>query len=132
MLDLGAHLANGHAPDNAESDNGGIAAARLLAIKADIRASLNSNLSADILARRHAISTRYIHRLFERGGTTMSRYILGLRLEALRRMLVDGRNRGRTVTELIYASGFKDISTCNRAFKERYGISPGAARHSNC
>lgn len=108
-----------------------IAAARLAAIKADILQNLNGDLSVDALAQRHGISGRYLHKLFERDGATLSRHVQGLRLEALRRMLVDPRNRGRTVADLVYAAGFNDISTCNRAFKARYGTSPGRTRNAS-
>lgn len=130
LLDLGAHLAHALGPSIAVNANGGLAAARLAAIKSDIRSGLKGDLSVEALAGRHGISTRYLHKLFERDGATFSRYVQNLRLEALRRTLVDPRNRSRTIAELIYAAGFNDISTCNRAFKARYGVSPGAARET--
>lgn len=131
IIDLAAHIALGVLPEEAEGACGGLAAARLAAIKAEIGSNLTGDLSVGTLARRNGMSTRYLHKLFERQGTTLSRYVLGLRLERLRRSLVDPRNRRRTIAELIYAAGFNDVSSCNRAFKARFDATPGDVRNAD-
>jgi AraC-like DNA-binding protein len=85
-------LAIGPAGDAVELIRGrGLQAARLRTIKADITRHLaDPLLSAETVACREGISTRYVHKLFEREGTTFSRFILRLRLQHVYRLLRDG------------------------------------------
>jgi AraC-like DNA-binding protein len=107
----------------------GIRAARLHAIKADIARNLtDGDVSAGALAVRHRVTARYIHKLFESEGTTLSRFVLGQRLSRVHRMLTDVRNTGRTIGELAFAAGFGDLSTFNHAFRRHYGARPSDVR----
>src|SRR6185437_3118574 len=67
IIDL-ASLAIGTDADVArEAQRRGVAAARLQAIKADIRNCLGDrDLSPAIIAARHGVTPRYVHKLFER------------------------------------------------------------------
>jgi AraC-like DNA-binding protein len=68
--------------------NGGLRAARLHAIKADILNGLNRHhLSLVGLAARHRVNPRYMQMLFESEGTTFSRFLLDQRLARAHRML---------------------------------------------
>ena len=128
ILDLAAHLLGTACEAREHSTTEGLRAARLHALKADIASNLATDLSASALARRHQVSPRYIHKLFESEGTTVSQYVLGLRLEAVWRRLGDPGLRERTIAEIVYAAGFGDISTFNRAFRARFGLTPRDAR----
>jgi AraC-like DNA-binding protein len=123
-------LAIGATRDGAEIARGrGLRAARLRAIKADIAHSLaDGGLSVAALARRQRVTPRYIHKLFETEDTTFTRYVLGLRLEQVYRMLTDPRYVHRKVGALALDSGFGDLSTFNRAFRRRYGVTPSDVR----
>ena len=44
------------------------------------------------------------------------------------RRLTDPRHAGSTVAAIAYASGFRDISTFNRAFRQQFGMTPSDAR----
>lgn len=108
---------------------GGIAAARIQAIKADIAKHIaDGDVSAGALAARHRVTPRYIHKLFEIEATTLSKYVLGQRLAGVHRMLTDGRKAGETIGALAYGVGFGDLSTFNHAFRSHFGATPSDVR----
>jgi AraC-like DNA-binding protein len=123
-------VALGAAHDHLQTaKRGGIAAARIQAIKADIAKNLaDGDVSAGALAARHRVSARYIHKLFETEGTTLSKYVLGQRLSRVHRMLTNGRQSGETIGALAYAVGFGDLSTFNHAFRSQFGATPSDVR----
>ena len=84
-------MAIGATRDAAEIARGrGVRAARLAAIKADIARNLeHGEMSATGIARRHRVSPRYVHKLFETEGVSLSRYVLGQRLQRVYRRLAD-------------------------------------------
>ena len=107
----------------------GIRAARMQAIEADIAKHLAiGDVTAGGLAARHRISPRYIHKLFEGQGTTLSQYVLGRRLSRVHRMLSDARNRDRTIGAIAFSAGFNDLSTFNHAFRRHFGATPSDIR----
>jgi AraC-like DNA-binding protein len=123
-------LAIGAGRDTAEAARGrGVRAARLHAIKADIAENLaDDDLSAATLARRQGVTSRYVHKLFELEGTTISHYVLGRRLAQVHRTLSDTRNAVLTIAEVAYGAGFGDLSTFNRAFRRHFGATPSDVR----
>jgi AraC-like DNA-binding protein len=129
VLDLVA-AALGASRDAAEIAQGrGIRAARLRALQADIAEHLaDGDVSAASLAARHRVSPRYIHKLFEGEGTTLSRFVLAQRLARAHRLLTDRRHAHRTIGALAFAAGFGDLSTFNHAFRRRYGATPSEVR----
>jgi AraC-like DNA-binding protein len=107
----------------------GIRAARLHAIKGDIAKNLaDREVSAGALAARHRVTPRYIHKLFENEGTTLSKFVLGQRLSRVHRMLTDARCAGQTIGALAFAVGFGDLSNFNHAFRRHYGATPSEVR----
>lgn len=98
-----------------------VPAARLRAIKSDILAHLeDSSLSLPAIAARHRVTSRYIHRLFERDGTTYTRFVLQQRLERACRLLRNPRYADRTISSIAFDVGFGDLSYFNRTFYRRY------------
>src|SRR5437763_10134487 len=107
----------------------GLAAARLDAIKSDMVRELGrSDLDLTRIARRHALTPRYVQRLFERGGSSFTAFLLDRRLMAAHRLLREASNRRRKVSDIAAAAGFADISYFNRAFKVRFGATPTEIR----
>jgi AraC-like DNA-binding protein len=107
----------------------GLRAARLRAIKADIRANLASaDLCIGAVARRQGVTPRYVHMLFEGEGTTFSRFVLGERLDATRHMLSDARHDHQSIAAIAYSAGYGDLSYFNRAFRSRFGATPSEVR----
>jgi AraC-like DNA-binding protein len=111
------------------AEQGGIRAARLHAIKSDIRHRIDRpDLSVVAVAARQGISARYVQALFENDGTTFSEFVLRERLARVHRMLTDSANSHRTISDIAFANGFGDLSHFNRAFRRRYGATPSEVR----
>lgn len=122
-------LALGARGDRAETAHSGVKAARLKTIKSDVLEMLGRNdLSSEIVAGRHGISSRYVRKLFEEDGTSFTAFLLSERLSRIRRMLLDSRYAHLTIAQLAYSNGFNDISYFNRAFRRRFGVTPSDLR----
>jgi AraC-like DNA-binding protein len=122
-------LALGATRDAAELAKGrGVRAAHLHAIKQDIAANLDGELSLDGIAGRHGISPRYARMLFECEGTTFTEFVREQRLLLARRMLISRRFDHRRIGDIAYDAGFNDLSYFNRLFRRRFGLSPGGVR----
>ncbi|MGW2035472.1 AraC-like ligand-binding domain-containing protein [Streptomyces sp. NPDC001811] len=97
----------------------------VLSVRAHIDRKLGDpSLSPESIARAHHISVRYLHRLFEGEGITVSRLIQQRRLEACGRELA---RRGRvtpTVSAVARRWGFVNPAHFSRAFRAAYGLSP--------
>lgn len=128
ILDLVA-LVLGARGDPAETTPGGARAARLKALKADVMSMLGSSeLSSELIAGRHGISSRYVRKLFEQEGTSFTSFVLGERLTRVKRMLRDSRYAHLTIAQIAQACGFNDISYFNRAFRRQFGATPTDVR----
>ena len=109
--------------------NPGIRAARLAAIKADIGRHLTDPaLSPAVVAGRHGITPRYLHKLFAGDGRTYSRYVLDARLDLAHRRLREPPAAERTISAIAHDAGFGDLSYFNRTFRARYGRTPSEVR----
>lgn len=102
--------------------------ARLEAIKSDILANLSQvRLSAKTVARRHGVTDRYIHKLFEETGETFGRYVMEERLKRAYKLLVAPPCTIQ-IGNIALEVGFGELSTFNRAFKRRFGDTPTTVR----
>jgi AraC-like DNA-binding protein len=116
-------------PDMLPAADPSVRAARIRAIKADIERCLTDySLSADALAARHGISTRYLHMLFEDDALTYSQFVLDRRLALAHQRLRSPRYAARTIASIAADSGFADLSYFNRTFRRRYSVTPSEAR----
>jgi AraC-like DNA-binding protein len=131
IIDLAA-LALGTSGDYAEmARQRGAKAARLAAIRSDILRTLGrSDLSTDLIAARHGISTRYVRKLFEEDGSSFSAFVLGERVVKAHRMLIDRRYAHLNIAQIANESGFGDISYFNRAFRRHFGATPSDFRET--
>lgn len=109
----------------------GIAAARLRAIKTDIRSRLPGG-ETDLmkLAARHNVTPRYIQLLFEQSGETYSGFVLFERLAASHRLLRDPGNDNRSIADIALGVGFNDVSYFNRSFRKQFDKTPSELRAS--
>jgi AraC-like DNA-binding protein len=106
----------------------GIRVARLQAIKSDIVAGFQTELTLGEMAARHGLSTRYVRMLFESEGTSFSEFVRDERLRRAHRMLLSRRFEDRRISDIAYEVGFNDLSYFNRCFRGRFGCSPGEVR----
>lgn len=107
----------------------GVRAARLRAIKKDVRASIGAHdLRIADVASRHGVTPRYIQMLFEQAGTTFSEFVLAERLLLAHQMLIDPGRGHLKVSEIAFAAGFSDLSYFNRRFRQRFGDTPSGVR----
>jgi AraC-like DNA-binding protein len=107
----------------------GLRAARLQAILANIRKGFTDpEISARSVAQSLGLSVRYVHELLEETGLSFAEHVLELRLQQTRRALSNRTNNGRLVSEVAYSCGFTSLSYFNRAFRHRFGCTPGSTR----
>ncbi|MGO8911753.1 MAG: helix-turn-helix transcriptional regulator [Bradyrhizobium sp.] len=127
-------LAIGASRDGADVARGrGLRAARLAAIKLDIGRSHGRNdLSITALALRHAVTPRYIQKLFETEGTTFTGYVIEQRLLEASRMLADPQFADHNIGEVALRAGFGDLPYFTRSFRRRFGMTPSDAREQAC
>jgi AraC-like DNA-binding protein len=122
-----------HAPEIiAEGLSERINAPVLLSMMLDYvdRHSDDPDLGAATLAARFRCSPRYVHRLFSATGQTVGEHINDRRIVACTRNLLDPDYRTKTIAEIAYAAGFRDISHFNRLFKRSNGAAPREFRHA--
>lgn len=128
IYDLAA-LALGASREAEERARGrGVRVARLQAVKSDIIENLHRQISLDDFAARHGVSPRYVRMLFESEGKSFSEFVREERLQRARSKLLSPRFDHLRISEIAYEVGFNDLSYFNRAFRRRFGHSPGEAR----
>ncbi|MFK3730322.1 helix-turn-helix domain-containing protein [Streptomyces sp. NPDC088090] len=109
---------SGAGPDTASG-------ALLLRVRDHIDRNLGDpDLSPDRIARAHAISVRYLHKLFEGEGTTVCRLIQRRRLEECGRELARRGRATPSVSAVAHRWGFGSPAHFSRAFRAAYGVSP--------
>lgn len=110
----------------------GVKLESLQRIKHFIRKHLDDErLGPEWIAGAHAISTRYLHMLFESESVSVSRYIQRLRLQTCRDALADTSFADYSVSAIAYRFGFKDASHFSRAFKAEFGETPARFRKNS-
>lgn len=85
----------------------------------------NSSFSVEELARLVAMSSSTLNRHVKKmTGLTPGKFIREIRLQSAIQLLES--NQYSTVSEVVYAVGFEDVSSFSRLFKGRFGKSPSA------
>lgn len=126
-LDIVALLVNERRPAVVEETTH--RSAMLLRLKADMAANLRDpTYGLDGAAAALGVTPRYVNVLLSREGTSFGRLLLGRRLAAAHRDIVDPRNALRQITEIAFDRGFNNASHFGRVFKERFGMTPREAR----
>ncbi|MFI2642336.1 helix-turn-helix domain-containing protein [Streptomyces sp. NPDC018610] len=88
------------------------------------------DLTPESIARAHRISVRYLHRLFQAEGVTVSRWIQRRRLRECRRELAHQAASDRTIAAVARRWGFASAAHFSRVFRAAYGMSPAEWRDS--
>jgi AraC family transcriptional regulator, positive regulator of tynA and feaB len=131
----GAHVIDliAHAPDIVgEARREQMNVSVLLSLMLDYvdRHSDNPELGAAMLAQKFRCSPRYVHRLFAKTGRSVGEHVNDKRMLACVRNLLDHDCRHKTIAEIAFAAGFRDISHFNRLFKRSNGAAPRAFRRA--
>ena len=87
-------------------------------------------LGATTLAARFRCSERYVHRLFATTGRSVGEHVNEKRIAACTRTLLDRNSSHKTIAEIAFAAGFRDISHFNRLFKRCNGLTPREFRRA--
>lgn len=111
---------------NTPSDEGARRAAQLLRIKRIIRARCTTpGYSVAACAAEAGLSERYIHRLFAGDEDSFGTYLINQRLNAATGMLRHPGSAHLPLSTIALETGFADPSHFTRAFRARYGMTPG-------
>jgi AraC family transcriptional regulator, positive regulator of tynA and feaB len=87
-------------------------------------------LGAATLAARFRCSERYVHRLFAATGRSVGEHLNEKRIAACMRKLLDRNSAHKTIAEIAFAAGFRDISHFNHLFKRCNGLPPREFRRA--
>lgn len=99
--------------------------ATALALRRAVHERLSEQgLTVATVAAAVGISERYVHKLFERSGSTFSDYVMDRRLDGAARDLNDPVMANRTIGVIAFDWGFSDLSHFTRRFKQRFGCRP--------
>lgn len=129
LLDLAALSVGAPRDIEITARHRGLKQARLRAVKADLRISAwRGDTSLGWLAKRHGVSPGYIRAMFEQEGQSYTDYVLELRLERVFQCLKSPAHGHKKVADIIYDAGFNNPSWFYRAFKRRFGLTPGEVR----
>jgi AraC-like DNA-binding protein len=112
-----------------ETRDGTARSVRLEAIRADILQNLSKmQLSAKTVARRHGITSRYVHLLFRQTGQTFSQFVEEARLRRAMALLSDPMCAELKIGDIASRVGYAEHSTFYRAFRRYFGEAPGRVR----
>ena len=100
--------------------------ARIEQLMATEQPYLNPGLSRDDVAKLVCSNTVYISTAIrEKTNLSFGDYVNRLRLDYAHDLLSDPEKDGKRILDIATESGFKSMRTFNRAFKDRFGITPG-------
>ncbi|MCJ2178084.1 helix-turn-helix domain-containing protein [Novosphingobium album (ex Hu et al. 2023)] len=88
----------------------------------------DDSLTPAKIAAAHGVSARYVNKLFEKEGISTAKWLKMRRLERCRADLECTRKSDLSISQIAFDHGFGNISSFNRAFKDRYNVSPRAFR----
>ena len=92
---------------------------------------MHPQLSPAQIAAQFGITPRYVHRMFERTGTTFTEQLYLLRLRHAHYLLTNTLHRKRSITDIAYDCGFQNLSHFGRRYREMYAQTPSEARSSS-
>jgi AraC-like DNA-binding protein len=117
---------------NEDAPERGVRAARYrLALDEISRRFADPMLNGARVARIIEVSERYLQKLFEEHGNTVSTHIMETRLNAARAKLANPLEDKSTVAEIAYSVGFSDTSHFSRAYRRAFGETPASSRGCN-
>jgi len=88
------------------------------------------SLSLDRIAGQLNCTKRYLHKVFQGNGESLSAYILQQRLQRCRMDISKPELANLSITQIARSWGFTSVSHFSRAFRLRFGLSPRAVRRN--
>lgn len=88
----------------------------------------NTKLGPEFVSERLGISVRHLNRLFGAEEMTITEYIRNERLDGAHRDLSSAVHASTTIGEIAYRWGFADLGNFNRAFRQRFAMTPSEVR----
>jgi AraC-like DNA-binding protein len=85
-------------------------------------------LSVASIAQALRMSPSTVHRAFQGEPLSVARWIVALRLDAVRRDLADPALAKRPIGAIAFDWGFDDAASFSRAYRERFGCAPRDSR----
>jgi AraC-like DNA-binding protein len=83
-------------------------------------------LSADIIAREHGVSRRYLFKVWADQPNSLAETLMSIRLARAKELLSTATTS--TVNDIAHHCGFADSSHFSRRFRDAYGMSPSQYR----
>lgn len=100
---------------------------QISAVLSYIAEHMEENMTVETLSKKIGYNEQYFIRLFKKNvGLTPYQYIIIYRLKEAKKML----KAGLTISQIAKLTGFSDIKSFSRTFKERFGLSPSAFRNA--
>lgn len=90
----------------------------------------DGRLTAERAARDLKMSRRWLYSLFDDAEIGFAGFVARRRVEECYRLLNDPDQDHRSITDVAFACGFNELSTFNRQFRARYGMTPRDARQT--
>lgn len=87
-------------------------------------------LGPAMISREFSLSERYIRKMFAAHGTTLMSWIKDRRLQRCHQAISRGDGEYVSFAEIAYAYGFSEISSFNRAFKAKFGVTPSEVKQA--
>jgi AraC-like DNA-binding protein len=91
----------------------------------------DQSLSPKKIAASSRISLSYLYSLFNDNETTVSQFVQTKRLQRAYEILVADPKGHRTVSEVAYEVGFKNVSHFSRCFSRHFSVAPRDARQTH-
>jgi AraC family transcriptional regulator len=118
-------------PENSGStaSRGGLAPWQMRKVDRYLRATLDRSMRVEDLARQVSLSASHFCRAFKTSfGTTPHMYILRLRLELARTLMLTTRD---SLSQIALLCGLADQAHLSKLFRREVGETPGAWRRRN-
>ena len=92
-------------------------------LRADPFPLLDSNINMDIVAQKlHIERQAFSDYIYKDLNTTFSSWVSDNRLEYCKYLLIE---EDISLVDVVYKCGYADLPTMSKAFKKKYGVSPG-------
>jgi AraC-like DNA-binding protein len=90
----------------------------------------DGRLTAERAARDLKMSRRWLYSLLDDAELSFAHFVARRRVEECYKQLNDPVHDHRSIADIAFACGFNELSTFNRQFRARYGMTPRDARQS--